>query len=187
MARVAMGPAEPADPILRPILEEMRAARGPSFTLPHLYRVIGLSPPMLRAWVDFAWPLRLQATSSRRTRELLILRGAQLTKTAYEWTHHVPLALQSGVTQPQIDALGDWQGSPLFSEAERAALRLADEMTAGPATAECVETLKRYFSEAEVVELVLTASFYVCVSRFLKSMDVTLEPGFEALRPKELS
>jgi alkylhydroperoxidase family enzyme len=183
-----MGPAEPTDPILRPILDEMRVARGASFALPHLYRVIGLAPPMLRAWVDFAWPLRLQATSSRRVRELLILRGAQLSKTNYEWTHHITLALQAGVPQQQIDALEDWKSSALFGDAERAALRLADEMTAGPATAECIENLKQHFSEAEVVELVLTASFYVCVSRFLKSMDVTLEPGYEALRPtKELT
>ena len=182
MARVPMGPGEPADPVLRAILEDMRRTRGASFTLPHLYRVIGLAPPMLRAWVDFAWPLRHQARSSRRLRELLILRQAQLTRTDYEWTHHVPLALEAGVTRAQIDALEGWSTSKLFGDEEQAVLRLAEEMAAGPASAGCVEALQRHFGAAQAVEIVLTASFYVCVSRFLKSMDVTLEPGFEAPR-----
>jgi hypothetical protein len=33
-----------------------------------------------------------------------------------------------------------------------------------------------------VVEIVLTASFYVCVSRFLLSMRLELEPDYEHLR-----
>ena len=42
----------------------------------------------------------------------------------------------------------------------------------------------RWPDDAAVVELVLTASFYVCVSRFLQSMDVELEPGYEAYRAR---
>ena len=36
------------------------------------------------------------------------------------------------------------------------------------------------FDDAAVVELVLTTSFYVCVSRFLQTMNIELEPGYEA-------
>lgn len=186
MTRLNMVPAEPTDVALKPIFDELHAARGPGFQLPNLYRVLGLAPDMFRAWIDFAWPLRLKANSSRKTRELMILRGAQLSKTDYEWAHHVPLALEFGVTQDQIDALASWQTSDLFTVQEKAAIRVAEEVTRGPAaTAKSIEALKRHFSEAEVVELVLTASFYVCVGRFLKSMDVELEPDYEALRPKE--
>ena len=35
------------------------------------------------------------------------------------------------------------------------------------------------FDAAEIVELTLTASFYVCVSRLLQSMDVQLEEGLD--------
>jgi len=64
-----------------------------------------------------------------------------------------------------------------------ARLRLAEEVTRGPAaSADCVDSLKQHFIDAEIVELTLTASFYVCVSRFLQSMDVDLEPGFESHR-----
>jgi alkylhydroperoxidase family enzyme len=184
MTRLAMAPVEPADAALKKIFDDLRAARGPGFLIPNLYRVLGRAPAMLRAWLDFAWPLRLQASSSRQIRELLILRGAQVSETNYEWVHHVPMALAAGVTQQQVEALAAWQGSDLFTAQEKAVIRLAEEVMRGPAaSAACIDELKHSFSDAEVVELVLTASFYVCVGRFLKSMDVDLEPGFEALRP----
>jgi alkylhydroperoxidase family enzyme len=133
---------------------------------------------MLRAWLDFAWPLRLHAQAGRRIRELLILRGAQVSGARYEWMHHVPMALAAGVTQAQIDALDDqWASCAMFSEPEKAVLRLADEVTRGPgASAECMAALgQQGYSDTEITELTLTASFYVCVSRFLQSMDVQLE------------
>ena len=42
----------------------------------------------------------------------------------------------------------------------------------------CIAALRQQgFAEAAVTELTLTASFYVCVSRFLHSMDIPLEEG----------
>jgi alkylhydroperoxidase family enzyme len=169
-----MIPGEPDDPALRAMFEEVRARGIP---VPNLYRVLGHAPQMLRAWLDFAWPLRLQARTPRAIRELLILRGAQVSGTHYEWVHHVPMALAAGVTRAQVDALATWERSELFSAEEKAVLRLAEEVTRGPAaSAAGIEALQQQgFSEAEIVELTLTASFYVCVARFLQSMDVDLE------------
>lgn len=177
--RLPLLPAEPDDPMLAEMFAEVRA-RG--WDVPNLYRVMGHAPRMLRAWLDLAWPLRLDAHSPRSIRELLILRGAQVSGTRYEWVHHLPMALAAGVTQAQIDGLDDaWQASGLFSEREKAVLRLADEVTRGPgASAACIAELKDCgYSDGEVAELTLTASFYVCVSRFLLSMDVPLEGGAE--------
>ena len=174
MSRLPMLPVNPDDPALREMFAEVRA-RG--VALPNLYRFIGHAPPMLRAWLDFAWPLRLNAKTSRRIRELLILRGAQVSGTRYEWVHHEAMGLAAGVTREQIDALAGWQDSTLFDAQEKAVLRLADEVTRGPAaSAECIEALKHVgFDASDIVELTLTASFYVCVARFLQSMDVPLE------------
>lgn len=178
MSRLQMVPTETQDPALRAMFDEVRA-RG--IAVPNLYRVLGNAPPMLRAWLDVAWPLRLHAQTSRRIRELLILRGAQVSGARYEWVHHVEMARAAGVTQAQVDALARWERSALFGAEERAVLRLADEVTRGPgASAACIDALGRNgFGNAEIVELTLTASFYVCVSRFLQSMDVELEEGLD--------
>jgi alkylhydroperoxidase family enzyme len=182
MTRVPMVAGDSEDPALKAMFDEVRA-RG--IQVPNLYRVLALAPPLLRAWLDFAWPLRLHAKTSRKIRELLILRGAQVSETDYEWTHHVVMALAAGVTQAQIDALAAWEDSALFNAQEKAVIRLAEEVTRGPAASPgCIELLRqRGFSEADIVELVLSASFYVCVGRFLKSMDIELEHDLGAGAP----
>jgi alkylhydroperoxidase family enzyme len=173
-----MVPETPGDPALAALFDEVRSY---GVEVPNLYRVLGHAPAMLRAWLDLAWPLRRNATTPRGLRELVILRGAQLMEVEYEWVHHVLMAREAGVPQAKIDALGDWRASPLFDAGERAALRLAEELTLGPAaSAECMAELGRRFDPAAQVELVLTASFYVCVGRLVRSFDVELEPGVRA-------
>ena len=129
MPHLPLLPDAPDDAQVRQMFDEVRG-RWPD--VPNLYRVLGHSPAMLRAWLDFAWPLRLDATTPRRTRELMILHGARLTKTAFEWAHHVPLALAAGVTQAEIDQLMEDRVPDTVSAAEEAALRLAAEITTGP-------------------------------------------------------
>ncbi len=179
MPRVPLLPEQPSNPDARALFDQVRQTRGPDFHMPHLYRVLGTAPALFKGWIDFAWPLRMEAKTPRPLRELLILRGAQVSGAAYEWAHHVPMAVAAGVDEAQIDALRDWRNSGCFDQRERAVLQLADEVTRGPAaSAQTVAQLKANgFDDEAVVELVLTASFYVCVSRFLQSMDVELEPG----------
>lgn len=176
MARIEMTSATPDDPVLAKMFDDVRA-RG--ITLPNLYRVLGASPEMLKAWLDFAWSLRLDAKTPRGLRELMIMRGAQLSGVAYEWAHHWPMAKTAGVSEEKLLELSNWRKSSLFSEGERAALLVTDEISIGPgASEEAVNHLKEHFAESEVVELTLTLSFYVCVSRLLKTLDVDIEPEY---------
>jgi len=166
--------ADNADPRIASVYEALQAGGHKGF--PNLYRLIGHAPAMLKAWTQFAWPLRTEAKTSRALRELMILRGAQIMGADYEWTHHAPMARAAGVSQDKIDGLQDWKGSQLYSLEERAVLRLADEITHGPGASEAAMSEARgHFSESDIVELVLTSSFYACVGRVLHSLDVPLE------------
>ncbi len=179
MARVEMTPEHPEDPVLSGIFDLARAKGG---EVPNLYRVLGASPDMLKAWIDFAWSLRLDAKTPRGLRELIIMRGAQLSGVAYEWAHHWPMAVKAGVDEAKLHALESWPESDLFTDEERAVLQMADEITNGPgATEATIEGLKALFTPSEIVELSLTASFYVCVSRLLTSLEVDVEPGYASL------
>ncbi|MBS0429124.1 MAG: carboxymuconolactone decarboxylase family protein [Proteobacteria bacterium] len=185
MPRIPMLDQQPQQAAARALFDQVRRTRGADFPMPDLYRVLGVAPPMFKAWLDFAWPLRLHARTSRKLRELLILRGALVSRTAYEWAHHLPMADEAGVSARQIEALPAWREADCFDPAERAALRLADEVTTGPgASQEAIDNLRQAgFDDEQVVELVLTASFYVCVGRFLNSMDITPEAGYDAALP----
>ena len=164
------------NPDLKQMFDEV-LSRWPR--VPNLYLTLGHQPDMLKGWIDMAWALRLKAKTSRRVRELIILKGAQVSETEYEWAQHVPMAIEAGVTQSEVDALFAGEMPDSLTDAEKAAVRLADEVTAGPAaSADCMEELKRHYAPSEVIELTLTACFYVCVGRTIKSLDIQLEDDF---------
>lgn len=171
--RVPLVAAADLDEHLRAAIQERLGGRT---DVPNLYRVLANAPAMLDAWLGFAWRLRNDAKSARSTRELIILRIAQLLDAPYEWHHHLGMAAQAGVTQPQIDALADWSTSTEFGALDRAALQMAEEQTrTGAAGAAVVAELTGLAGDEVTVELVLTAAFYNCVARVLNSLGVPLE------------
>lgn len=180
MPHLPLLPDVPPEPRAQLLFDRVRTAMGPEFRMPDLYRVLGHAPDLFEAWLDFAWPLRQKAKTSRKLRELMILRGAQIAQTPYEWAHHLPMALAAGVSQSQIDGLAHWRTNDGFSAQERAVLQLAEEVTRGPgASARTVASLREQgFDDEAVVELTLTASFYVCVGRLLHSLAIEPEEGY---------
>jgi alkylhydroperoxidase family enzyme len=141
----------------------------------NLYRALANAPDMLRAYLGMAWGLRLDPQTPRTLRELVILRGAQVAESEYEWEHHIRMARSAGVPEEQIEAVGAWRDADVFSPAERAALALAEELGRGSVSQATSAELARHFSTPERVELIVTGSFYVMVARLLDAMDVPLE------------
>ena len=141
----------------------------------NLYRVLGHHSQLLSAWIEFAYTLRRDCTTARTLRELMILRGAQLEGSAYEWHQHRRWARQQGVPPEQIEDLFFWRESPRFSESECAALALTEAMMHGDVSDEVYAGLEKHFSPGEIVELALTAGFYAMVPRVLNALKVPIE------------
>lgn len=176
MARLAPTPQVPVDPRAAAVFQAVADLGQP---VSHLYRTLAHAPAMLQAWTALAWPLRTECRAPRGLRELVILQVARLTGAGYEWAHHVPFALQHGVTQEQVAQLQDWQQATCFDELERATLAAVESLvTEGTVPQERYAALRELVDEQELVELVLTASFYVCVARVLATFDVDLEPEY---------
>jgi alkylhydroperoxidase family enzyme len=173
MPRVPLLSDSEIAPSVADIFERMRKQGGRP---PNLYRALGNAPAMLEAWIGLAWPLRHDARTPRGLREIVIMRVAGITGAHYEEHHHRRMALEAGVTEAQLAALARWPDSKLFSGPERAALAMADGVTAGGVLGDAVHAdLKRHFDDGAIVELVLTAAFYNCVSRVLLGLEVPLE------------
>jgi AhpD family alkylhydroperoxidase len=173
MARIPLLTDAEVAPVVTEIFETMRKNGGRP---PNLYRALGHSPSMLKAWIGLAWPLRFEPKLSRALRELVILRVAQITEAHYEEHHHTPMARAAGVTEQQITELPRWRDSKAFSEAERAAIAYAEAVTAGKKVPDAIHAeLKRLYDPEGIVEITLTAAFYNCVSRILLSLEIDLE------------
>jgi len=83
-----------------------------------------------------------------------------------------------GITAEKIASVFEFETSPLFSDAERAALRVAWHGALQPnaVTDEDFEALKAHFSEREIVEIVAVLSLYGFLNRWNGTLQTELEP-----------
>ena len=165
----------PAIPLLKLEGQVGDRVRGLGARQVNLYRSLAHTPELLDAWINWAWALRERCTTSRSLREIMILRTAVVMRSEYEWHQHVVMARDAGVSAEKVDAVAGWQTSSLYDPPERAALMLTDAMLTGNVTDAVHDELARHFSDAERVELVLTAGFYAMVPRVLEACRVPVE------------
>ena len=141
----------------------------------NLYRALANQPEVLAGWIELSQRLRHRAVTSRRLRELMIVRGAQISGCAYELKNHEELALANGVTAKELEEVARWRDVPGFSPEERAGLALAEGMLAGNVPDDVIVTLRQQFDAAEYVELVVTAAFYTMVPQVVSALRVPVE------------
>jgi 4-carboxymuconolactone decarboxylase len=151
---------------------------------PNLYRALGNHPALVAAWTEFSKTLRHDTRTPRRLRELVILRGAQLMRSEYEWAQHLPMARKAGVSEAQIRDLPSWRTSPSFNDREKAALALAEAVTQGRVSDEVYAQAMQHFDHHDYVELALVAAFYAMVGRMLDAMGVELDADVRDYSPK---
>jgi alkylhydroperoxidase family enzyme len=166
------------EPALKKRLEELWG------TPVNLYRALGNHPALTAAWTEFANAIRHDSRTPRALRELMILRTAQIARSEYEWAHHLRMARKAEVSEAKIAALADWRASKEFDAGERAALALTEAVMACNVTDEIHAEARKHFSDAEFVELSLTAGFYAMVSRMLDAMRVELDADVRDHAPK---
>ena len=141
----------------------------------NLYLALANNPDLLAAWIEFAWSIRQKPATSRRLRELMIVRGAALMGCEYELSHHRLMARRCGVSEAELEALDRWRDAPTFAPEERAALAFMEAMVEGSVPDEVSVELARHFDPSERVELTLTAGLYCMVPRVLDALGVPLE------------
>ncbi|MBD3667770.1 MAG: carboxymuconolactone decarboxylase family protein [Kangiella sp.] len=91
--------------------------------------------------------------------------------------HSLIAANIHGVSQEKLDAIWDYQTSPLYSDAERVALDYA--MAAGSVPnavdEELMERMNKYWSENQIVEILGAVCLYGFLNRWNDSMATDLE------------
>ncbi len=89
---------------------------------------------------------------------------------------------KEGISEEKIAALDRFEQSPLFTPAEKAALRLAEAMCERSVNVpdSVFDELKKHFSEAQIVELTAMAALENYRARFNRALEVPSD-GFCAL------
>jgi 4-carboxymuconolactone decarboxylase len=173
MARVKLLQKEEVGPMVKEIYQKVEYSGNEVL---NLLKALAHSPKICRDWRRLGITLLLKGELSPELRELAILRVGNLAQANYEYTKHVPLALQAGVNQRQIDALSKWKNSTVFDDQERAVLEYTDEMTQNIRVSdETFSKIQDFLSDREIVELTVTIAYYGMVCRTLEALQVELE------------
>ena len=79
-----------------------------------------------------------------------------------------------GVPTEKIDALNDYQESPLFTEAEKVALEYADAITdtRRDVDDELFARMRRYYDDDTIAELTMTIAWENASSRFNRAFRI---------------
>ena len=181
MARVPLLTKEQAAPEVQDVFRRVEA-RGARVM--NIYRALAHSKAAMLPFMRLGNSLLEHCHLDHRLRELAILRVASLTGSQYEWSQHVVLARESGVTQDQMDAMGEWRSSAAFDERDRAVLNFTDEMALQIRVQDdTFQEVSRHLDEASIVELSLSVGFWGMVARLLEGLQVEIDlelPGSSA-------
>ena len=146
-----------------------------------LHKALVNSPKAARAFSGLGGFIRYGSELDPRLRELAILQVGWLARSPYEWSHHVKIGHDFGVTDADIQAMiDDTAGKPAALDAlTLSVLKGAREITndggmSGPTFA----TLQTALGNEQVVDLTITISFYCAVVRVLATLQIDVEPAY---------
>jgi AhpD family alkylhydroperoxidase len=113
--------------------------------------------PALKALSDAARKTGVPQT----TLELVNLRASQINGCSVCMHMHARDLRKAGESDERIDTVAGWRDAPFFSEAERAALALAEALTrlsdrADPVPDELYEEAREHYDEQQLAGLILS-------------------------------
>jgi uncharacterized peroxidase-related enzyme len=146
-------------------------------TLPNNILVMARSEAVLRARAAMFEAFR-EAKVDRQIRDLVFLMASLVTGCRYCQAHRSTALERRGADVEKIDAVWEFETSPLFGEKERAAIRFARDSAIVPnaVTDEHFVELRRHFTEEEIVELMAQSCQAAWSNRWNDTMGTPLEP-----------
>ncbi|MGP0090760.1 MAG: carboxymuconolactone decarboxylase family protein [Xanthobacteraceae bacterium] len=163
-----------ADPELRDLIAEGEALGVPDALFSRiLARAPAQGKPLLRALIMS----HRDGSVDHRLKEIIRVQLARFAGDPYFSGLRSRKAREAGLTEAAIDAgSGDYEDEPSFTEAEKCALRYADQMYLDPSkvNAAFYAELKTHFTEAQIMELGSFIALHYGMQMFMRSLRAAL-------------
>ena len=128
--------------------------------------------------------LRFHTSMERRLSEVVIITVGARWKAEFEWWAHSQMAVQQGVPEAAVDAIGRGEVPTFEADDEGVVYRVAQQLADGgrvdDATYASAQTL---LGDAGMVELVSLCGYYTLISFLLNAFEVPLPAGEEPQWP----
>lgn len=166
------------------VAEQMMGGFVPSslFTMGH-------RPEILQAFMMLAGTINGPGKVDLRLKQLVAYVASNAAGCRYCQAHTSTHAAHAGIDPDKIEHAFEFETHPRFSDAERAALRLARDSALQPnlVTDEHFAALRRHFDEQQIVELVAVSALFGFLNRWNDTMSTELEEVPRAFAQQHLS
>jgi AhpD family alkylhydroperoxidase len=116
-------------------------------------------------------------TLPRAESELVILRVAHVTGSAYEWQQHVRLGRSAGLTDEEIARVRLGAGAPGWTARQTLLVEAVDALHAEDRIGDALwARLAAEYDETQLIELCLLTGHYIMLAMTLNSLGVALDP-----------
>jgi uncharacterized peroxidase-related enzyme len=161
-------------PQFEPLFQMAEGAMG---FVPRSLLTMARWPEMMQAFAGLAGTVNLSGKLPPALKQLVAFVSSHTAGCRYCQAHTSHDAERNGLATEKLDAAFEFETSPLFSEAERAALRLARDASFVPNAVEDAhfEALRRHFGDEEIVELVAVIALFGFLNRWNDTMATALE------------
>lgn len=161
-------------PQFRERFEHYATTRG---FLPNSILTMSHRPAIAAAFMDLNRAVLYQGTVEEQLKMLVSLIASQAAGCRYCQAHMANLSSIHRAEDEKIRAVWEFESSPLFSERERTALRLAWKAATVPnqATEADFKELRMHFDEGQIVEIVATIALIGYLNRWNDTMATDLE------------
>ena len=163
---------------LAELADEMALATAAMGFEPNSLKIMAHRPDILRGFLALsAAVLGPNAALAPALRQMIAHVASTAAGCNYCQAHTAHGAHERGVADEKIAALWSYQTDPQFSEAERAALALAQAGASHPngATQAHFDALQGHFSDAEICEIVAVIAIFGFLNRWNDTLATELE------------
>ena len=146
--------------------------------IPNSYLMLAHRPPILKAIMDLSKAvIRDEGTLDRGFRFLIAYVSSRTAGCQFCQAHNLSSASRWGVSDDRLNAIWDYETSPLFTDSERAAFDLARAASVVPnaATDEIFARLKKHYTAPQIIEMTAVIALFGWQNRFNDTLHTDLD------------
>ncbi len=169
------------EPLSRDELSEFepffKMVEGAMGFVPRSMLTMGRRPELLRAFAGLSGTVLAGGTLPPDLRALISFVSSRASGCRYCQAHTAHTVERSGAPIEKIEAAFEFETSPLFSDAERAALRLARDASLSPGAVQDqhFQALRKHFDDDQILEMVAVIAMFGWLNRWNDTMATELE------------
>lgn len=166
--------AREASPEFAALFDGVERAMG---FVPNSLSTMAHRPEILTAFAALSGAVLGRGTVDPGFKQLVALMASTSAGCRYCQAHTAATSVRRGVDAAWVDSIYEFETSDLFDAAERSALRLARDAAVVPnaSTPAHFAEMKRFYSDAQIVEIVSVISLFGWLNRWNDTMATELE------------